>query len=64
MIIVFIQENQHHKVCFSEGPWETIYIQKLYNKIMHAGFKVYKYKIIIYYKGELQGKTIVYVKVG
>ena len=27
---------------------------------MHAGFKVYKYKII-YYKGELQGKTIVYV---
>ena len=24
---------------------------------MHAGFKVYKYKIIIYYKGELQGNA-------
>ena len=23
LIIVFIQENQHHKVCFSEGPWEN-----------------------------------------
>ena len=24
---------------------------------MHAGFKVYKYKIIICYKGELQGSA-------
>ena len=24
---------------------------------MHAGFKVYKYKIIVYYKGELQGNA-------
>ena len=32
-------------------------MQDLYNKIMHAGFKVYKYKIIIYYKGELQGNA-------
>jgi hypothetical protein len=23
LIIVFIQENQHHKLCFSEGPWEN-----------------------------------------
>ena len=25
---------------------------------MHAGFKVYKYKIIIYYKGELQENNV------
>ena len=56
-MIVFIQETNITRCVFQKAP-EKLYAYK--NYIMHADFKVFKYKIIIYYKGELQGKTIVY----